>query len=108
MFEGLKSVTLPHAYSSLSRQFDPFRLDIRERKNISDRGLLEFYSFDQTELHTAYNTTFSGNAAQQFVDYVLTSERDVAEDLYAKSIPIVQSSGTGKSRMLTEVRLRVL
>ena len=47
-----------------------------------------------------------GNAPHDFVNYLLKTERDIPKKpgyLYAKTVCVVQSSGTGKSRLLTEV-----
>lgn len=55
----------------------------------------------------AYNTPYVGSAAQDFLDYLRQCEEKVRGSkviLYAKALSVVQSSGTGKSRMLTEVR----
>ncbi len=64
----------------------------------------------------AYEYPFHGDAANRFIDYILGA-RDTVEksyrkpansdqnqvELYAQTVSIVQSSGTGKSRMMTEV-----
>jgi hypothetical protein len=54
----------------------------------------------------AYQTPFLGKAAQRFLEELGSAEtkaREPTSTLYAKGISVVQSSGTGKSRMLTEV-----
>lgn len=59
-------------------------------------------------LHDAYSKPFRGQAAQDFVAFLLKADAEAQRNekfLYAKMITVVQSSGTGKSRMLTEVRL---
>ncbi|KIL60391.1 hypothetical protein M378DRAFT_26527 [Amanita muscaria Koide BX008] len=56
-------------------------------------------------LSDAYNTPFLGLSAKNFIDYLETVDYEVQLDqirLYSKSVAVVQSSGTGKSRMLTE------
>jgi hypothetical protein len=53
-----------------------------------------------TGLQKAYNAPFMGSAASDLIGYLRGVETEM---LYAKAISIVQSSGTGKSRMLTEV-----
>ena len=61
-------------------------------------------------LKKAYNTPYIGDAAKEFVEYLFTCDYNVRNNrsfYYAKAVPVVQSSGTGKSRMLTEVRLYV-
>jgi hypothetical protein len=55
----------------------------------------------------AYNTPFVGNAAIDFVTFLHDIDNDILHGkfpAYAKAISVLQSSGTGKSRMLTEVR----
>ena len=57
-------------------------------------------------LETFYNTPFLGDTAKNLVDYLGFLEREIATHRmvpYAKAFSVVQSSGTGKSRMLTEV-----
>jgi len=59
-----------------------------------------------TGLAEAYKTKFIGNAAINFVKFIKIFEDGLIfprYELYGKVIPVVQSSGTGKSRMLTEV-----
>ena len=59
-------------------------------------------------LSEAYNIPFAGNASQEFVRFLRDNDDAVKRhttNLYAKAISVVQSSGTGKSRMLTEVRV---
>jgi hypothetical protein len=53
-----------------------------------------------------YKTPFVGNAATDLVDYLKFLEVEIQMRRvipYAKAFPVVQASGTGKSRMLTEV-----
>jgi hypothetical protein len=45
-----------------------------------------------------------GSAAANLIDYLQAAEDESDPCLYAKAISIVQSSGMGKSRMLTEAR----
>ena len=57
-------------------------------------------------LTKAYGASFIGDTAVYFVKYlerIDNEERTNKKQLYAKAVPVVQSSGTGKSRMLTEV-----
>jgi len=57
-------------------------------------------------LTKAYGASFIGDTAVDFVNYlerIDDEERTNTKQIYAKAIPVVQSSGTGKSRMLTEV-----
>ena len=56
-------------------------------------------------LTKAYATPYVGTAASDFIKYIRDREAEQDPQLYAKAIPVVQSSGTGKSRMLSEVRL---
>ena len=59
-------------------------------------------------LDAAYSKPFLGNTATDFVDFLISTGNDIRHDslpIYARAISIVQSSGTGKSRLLTEVRL---
>ncbi|KAF8490115.1 hypothetical protein JB92DRAFT_2835927 [Gautieria morchelliformis] len=58
-----------------------------------------------TEIIIAYQMPFIGDAARQFLVELQSSEEEAilrTSNLYAKRISVVQSSGTGKSRMLTE------
>ncbi|KIM77883.1 hypothetical protein PILCRDRAFT_604604 [Piloderma croceum F 1598] len=58
------------------------------------------------ELSAAYNRPFLGNTATDFVNSLLNTGDDIRHDslpIYARAISILQSSGTGKSRLLTEV-----
>jgi hypothetical protein len=60
------------------------------------------------ELSAAYNRPFLGNTATDFINSLLNTGDDIRHDslpIYARAISILQSSGTGKSRLLTEVRL---
>jgi hypothetical protein len=58
------------------------------------------------ELTKAYAKPFIGVSAQNFLEYLKNGEKTTGgRALYAKAVSVVQSSGTGKSRMLTEVRL---
>ena len=57
-------------------------------------------------LGNAYTQDFVGDSTTKFIKHL--EQADGKEDrnelnLYAKAISVVQSSGTGKSRMLTEV-----
>jgi hypothetical protein len=63
-------------------------------------------TFSSQVLHRAYTQPFRGQNATQFLDYLLETDASVrgGQVIYAKSVSIVQSSGTGKSRMLTEAR----
>ncbi|KAK2464126.1 hypothetical protein APHAL10511_003874 [Amanita phalloides] len=58
-------------------------------------------------LGKAYTQVFVGDFATKFIEHLKQAdEKQLSNDerpLYAKAISIVQSSGTGKSRMLTEV-----
>ncbi len=59
-----------------------------------------------TELAAFYKTPFVGNTATDLVDYLKLLEVEIKMHRimpYAKAFPVVQASGTGKSRMLTEV-----
>ena len=62
-----------------------------------------------TELNAAYHKPLFGNAATDFVDCHLRRNEDNIQynnlEVHAKAIWVIQSSGTGKSRMLTEVHL---
>ncbi|KIL66977.1 hypothetical protein M378DRAFT_322104 [Amanita muscaria Koide BX008] len=52
-----------------------------------------------------YSVPYKGKVAELFAEFVQNHARRGRRDLYANVIPVIQSSGTGKSRMLTEVRL---
>jgi len=55
-------------------------------------------------LRDAYKKPFRGKVADDFIDYLDKTNRAMNHEfIYAKAVAIVQSSGTGKSRMLTEV-----
>ena len=57
-------------------------------------------------LAEAYSTKFVGNAAKEFIDHLERldeAERANKQVFFFKTISVVQSSGSGKSRMLTEV-----
>ncbi|KAF8525518.1 hypothetical protein BU17DRAFT_62670 [Hysterangium stoloniferum] len=52
-----------------------------------------------------YITPFIGDTATNFIEYLKRTDDEVRtnkEIIYTKAIPVVQSSGTGKLRMLTE------
>ncbi|KAF8522530.1 hypothetical protein JB92DRAFT_2807319 [Gautieria morchelliformis] len=69
-------------------------------------GILESYKDSLKELTVAYQTPFLGDAPIFFYKRLLSAEASVkmtTSTLYAKVMPVVQSSGTGKSRMLTEL-----
>ncbi|KAK2465752.1 hypothetical protein APHAL10511_002296 [Amanita phalloides] len=56
-------------------------------------------------LASAYNKPFVGSHAKQFVEYLKSTDAAIMSAnkvVYTKAFAIVQSSGTGKSRMLTE------
>jgi hypothetical protein len=58
-------------------------------------------------LGNAYTQYFIGEYATKFINHLEQADGKVDRNelnLYAKAISVVQSSGTGKSRMLTEVR----
>ena len=60
------------------------------------------------ELDAAYSIPFVGNTATDFVDSLHKTNNDIRHDklpIYARAISILQSSGMGKSRLLTEVCL---
>ena len=68
--------------------------------------ILYVFSLPLTELAVAYNGPFVGNAAIDFVDFLFRTDENIRYNnvaVYAKAISVIQSSGTGKSRMLTEV-----
>ena len=58
-------------------------------------------------LGKAYKQEFIGDFATEFINHIkqadLTDGKLAGIPLYVKAISVVQSSGTGKSRMLTEV-----
>jgi len=55
-------------------------------------------------LRDAYNKPFRGKVADDFVDYLIKTDGAMDHEFtYAKAVAVVQSSGTGKSRMLNEV-----
>jgi len=63
------------------------------------------HRFPPSGLAKAYNAQFIGNAAINFIRHleILDEAMSTDQKVYAKAISVVQSSGTGKSRMLTEV-----
>jgi len=67
-----------------------------------------FHEVDRflTGLATFYTTPFVGDTARDLVEYLEFSEGEISTNRkvpYAKAFSVIQSSGTGKSRMLTEV-----
>ena len=59
-----------------------------------------------TALTKAYNKPFVGDTAKDLVRYLTFTDLEIITHknvAYAKAFSVVQSSGTGKSRMLTEV-----
>lgn len=66
--------------------------------------LSSLLTFSSQVLQHAYTQPFRGQNAIRFLDYLLETDASVrgGQIIYAKSVSIVQSSGTGKSRMLTE------
>ena len=61
-------------------------------------------------LGKAYAQRFIGDSATEFIKHIeradVADQRTSTRPLFAKIISVVQSSGTGKSRMLTEVCTR--
>jgi hypothetical protein len=68
----------------------------------------------QIDLAKAYKTPFLGNGAINFINHLEILDQDFQAiqqgqggkqtiPIYAKALSVIQSSGTGKSRMLTEV-----
>jgi hypothetical protein len=58
-------------------------------------------------LAEAYNTPYQGKAADDFIQHLKDMDASFTfrgKLLFAKAASVVQTSGTGKSRMLTEVR----
>ncbi|KAF8343175.1 uncharacterized protein EI90DRAFT_3115693 [Cantharellus anzutake] len=75
---------------------------------------INYYDYNQFEveknLATAYHGRFIGSAPRSFIrhlDQIDREEGNLNKPRYAKSISVVQSSGAGKSRMLTEVGARI-
>ncbi|KAF8324209.1 uncharacterized protein EI90DRAFT_3076333 [Cantharellus anzutake] len=61
-------------------------------------------------LAEAYRTRFIGDAAYAFIQHLEEIDKEPGNSRkprYAKAISIIQSSGTGKSRMLTEVGTQI-
>jgi hypothetical protein len=59
-----------------------------------------------TALDVAYTPPFVGTAAADFLEFLHRTDEDIQSDrfvAYAKTISVLQNSGMGKSRMLTEV-----
>jgi len=57
-------------------------------------------------LHKAYSKPFRGTFADDFLAHLSQLDQDIQRkkiSVYAKALPVVQSSATGKSRLLTEV-----
>ena len=69
-------------------------------------ALSSMLTFSSQVLYHAYTRPFRGQNATQLLAYLLATDASVraGQVVYTKSISIVQSSGTGKSRMLTEAR----
>ena len=67
---------------------------------------LKFDDILGVELMEAYNKPFMRDAATNFIDYLIEADINdnrIDKPLFFKAVAVVQSSGTGKSRMLTEV-----
>ena len=56
-----------------------------------------------SRLHKDWTAEFLGGSALFLRDLILAEEREFQSNTYAKMIPIIQSSGTGKSRLLDEI-----
>jgi hypothetical protein len=59
-------------------------------------------------LDAAYRTPFLGNTAADFVNSLRKTDEEIhlgKLPIYARAISVLQSSGMGKSRLLTEVCL---
>lgn len=66
----------------------------------------ELHSFIAIGLSKAYHTRYLGDAAINFIKYLEIKDAEKsAKPIYAKAVSVVQASGSGKSRKLTEVRL---
>lgn len=88
----------------LDLQFTFLRLNHSLSRHINEIHFLYLFCF--IGMSEAYNKPFVGNGALDFVDFLLRSEADVRSGknlTYAKAVSVLQSSGTGKSRTLTEV-----
>ncbi|KAF8806748.1 hypothetical protein BYT27DRAFT_7223930 [Phlegmacium glaucopus] len=70
----------------------------------------QIYNAAKNILDVAYNKPFVGNAAIDFVTFLDNTDNRIRYgklQVYAKIISVLQSSGMGKSRMLTEVGSRI-
>ena len=54
-------------------------------------------------LYREWRSEFIGSSIDILRNLVLDEEEDFGTNYYAKTIPIIQSSGTGKSRLLDEI-----
>ena len=66
------------------------------------------FTYCLLRLDAAYSKPFLGNIATDFVDFLLKTDNDIHHrnlGCLPGAISIVQSSGTGKSRLLTEVHI---
>ncbi|KIL57071.1 hypothetical protein M378DRAFT_16508 [Amanita muscaria Koide BX008] len=75
------------------------------QKGVDNNDWTDLFRLFVRRLSKAYNTPFVGDSARNFIDYLQRTDKEVQLDqihLYSKSVAVVQSSGTGKSRMLTE------
>lgn len=54
-------------------------------------------------LYHSWNNEFFGKSLDVLRDLLLAEEREFKSNFYAKMIPIIQSSGTGKSRLMDEI-----
>ncbi|KAF8331025.1 uncharacterized protein EI90DRAFT_2996148 [Cantharellus anzutake] len=97
------------------RKWDPLiRYAYVKLRLAEPNGRFLHYYYNELEvekdLAAAYRVRFIGSAPLSFIrhlDRIDREESNLNELRYAKSISIVQSSGTGKSRMLTEVGSRI-
>lgn len=76
------------------------------------KSLLTSAGLDKSKVnkfHESFRRPYVGEAVEGFFEYLASNNKKFSEKssrpYYGKFCSIVQSSGTGKSRLLTEVRL---
>lgn len=73
------------------------------------RGMTDLYSNFPTEaVIKSWDATFRGNAADVLLMSISTSFDRLSDDVYARFSSIVNSAGTGKSRMVDQVATKVV
>lgn len=90
-------------YDSFSNEIhqigDPSLL--RDRPGSSENGNLDLFKW-----HNAWGTRYQGDTLKTFLSVLKQHEINFSEEYYAKLLPILQSSGMGKSRLVHQFSKR--